>query len=129
MNYIKEAILSRFGRRIEYNIESSTDEVVTFGLENGYSAFFNLKTKETLFIQDSMDIKYTYNRLLEAEKAFADAIDDFSSSLADDPKIRNHPRRTIWGSKVMNSHSHWNFQNMMADIQLDMEGDGFLFMD
>ena len=76
-----------------------------------------------------MDIKYAYNRLLEAEKAFADAIDDFSSSLADDPNIRNHPRRPVWGSKVRNSHSHWDFQNMMAEIQLDMEGDGFLFMD
>lgn len=76
-----------------------------------------------------MEVKHAYNRLLDAEKAFADAIDGFYSALADDPKMRNHPRRPVYGSKVMNCHNHVNFVNMMADLQMDMEGDGFLYMD
>lgn len=75
------------------------------------------------------EISKAFNRLLRAEREFARSIDGFYDALANDPTMRNHPRRPVYGGKVMNQHNHAKFCNAMADLRLDMEGDGFLYMD
>jgi len=73
-----------------------------------------------------MKIEDAYNKMLETERDFSHAIDAFSTALARDEKVRNHPSRTVWGSKSQDFHHHGKWCALMAEIQRGMIGDGCL---
>lgn len=71
-------------------------------------------------------IERAYNEMLVAEQAFSRAIDNFSTALARDEKVRNHPSRTVWSSKCQEFHHHPKWCALMSEVQRGMCGDGVL---